>query len=248
MSGWRWASRVGRREAVDKFWTDRMETMSTSIVAEYENKLAEMQAELNQSHSVLEQERAMRNQLYEDLMGQFRRGVCAFNLEALGVLKPTDEAARMMSEMGKEAPPSRSMASANGMPSFDEMDRNGDGVLDRQEYDDAMRHMKKSASAPMQQCNAAPTVTSHMKSRSGLSQGKVTVRSTLLHHNQQQETVRGMMGAVEQENFKESSKPLVQRNIGRGVPSRRTDHSDQHTPRLREIPPSAHPHATQFQR
>ena len=72
MSGWRWASRVGRREAVDKFWTDRMEvqsmnlmvdstvlllqTMSTSIVAEYENKLAEMQAELNQSHSVLEQE------------------------------------------------------------------------------------------------------------------------------------------------------------------------------------------------
>jgi len=84
MSGWRWASRVGRREAVDKFWTDKMETMSTSIVAEYENRLAEMQHELSQAYSALEAERAQRNQLYEDLMNQFRRGVCAFNLEALG--------------------------------------------------------------------------------------------------------------------------------------------------------------------
>ena len=49
MSGWRWASRVGRREAVDAFWTDKMQTMSTSIVAEYENRLAEMQHELNQA-------------------------------------------------------------------------------------------------------------------------------------------------------------------------------------------------------
>ena len=32
-------------------------------------------------------------------MGQFRRGVCAFNLEALGVLKPTDEADEVMKSM-----------------------------------------------------------------------------------------------------------------------------------------------------
>ena len=58
MSGWRWASRVGRREAVDAFWTDKMQTMSTSIVAEYENRLAEMQHELNSAYGALEQEKA----------------------------------------------------------------------------------------------------------------------------------------------------------------------------------------------
>jgi len=84
-----------------------------------------MQHELNQAYGALDQEKvptnepqpdpnsrddplvssqAQRNQLYEDLMGQFRRGVCAFNLEALGVLKPTDEADEVMQAMKSSMP------------------------------------------------------------------------------------------------------------------------------------------------
>ena len=65
-----------------------MEAMSTSIVAEYETQLAAMQAELAAASRELHAERCSRSKLYEDLMSQFRRGVCAFNLEALSTLKP----------------------------------------------------------------------------------------------------------------------------------------------------------------
>lgn len=85
---WRDETRIGRRVAVDKFWQGKMESMSTSIVAEYETQLAAMQAELGQAKRQLQEERASRSQLYDDLMSQFRRGVCAFNLEALAALKP----------------------------------------------------------------------------------------------------------------------------------------------------------------
>merc|ERR1711939_373113 len=170
MSGWRRASRVGRREAVDKFWTDKMETMSTSIVAEYENKLAEMQHELNQAYGALEAERAQRNQLYEDLMNQFRRGVCAFNLEALGVLKPTDEADKVMVDMASGI----QMGLPLGTP------------------------VPQSVPLQQQQRNA-PRVVAHKKVRTGLPQGKVVVRSKAT-------------AGVEQENVRDSGKPLVQRN------------------------------------
>jgi len=210
LSGWRWASRVGRREAVDSFWTDKMQTMSTSIVAEYENRLAEMQHELNSAYGALEQEKAQRNQLYEDLMGQFRRGVCAFNLEALGVLKPTDEADEVMQHM--------SAAMQGGIPSVQPLKQQ------------PLQPKNLAASNSMQQ-QQQPRVQAHKKvMRQGLPQGRamtqgVTVRSR----------TAGPMTAsgVEQENYgsdigvmPQQQRPMVQRNAmapGAG--------------RLRQIPP-----------
>eukprot|EP00658_Telonema_sp_P-2_P018778 TRINITY_DN17357_c0_g1_i1.p1 TRINITY_DN17357_c0_g1~~TRINITY_DN17357_c0_g1_i1.p1 ORF type:complete len:200 (+),score=51.53 TRINITY_DN17357_c0_g1_i1:166-765(+) len=92
MGDWREVTRLGRRTAVDQFWQNKMESMSTSIVAEYENQMAAMQAELMAARRELDEERQSRSKLYDDLMSQFRRGVCAFNLEALAALKPEDAA------------------------------------------------------------------------------------------------------------------------------------------------------------
>lgn len=74
----------------------------------------------------------------------------------------------------------------------------------------------------------APRVIAHKKMRTGLPQGKVVVRSKGLND----------------ENVRDSGKPLVQRN----APARRFVESERDTPRLREIPPSAHPHPTQLER
>ena len=195
-------------------------------------------------------------------MGQFRRGVCAFNLEALGVLKPTDEAERVMTDFASMA--SRGMGGSNifsGAPT-------GQSMMGGMSLGTVVSHHHGSTAVSMGQQGKlrdpspgvssmhrnsvtshvtpsvvahVPTVTSHVPHgsalRSGLPQGKVAVRSRI---------------AIEQENViprENASKPIVQRAMpgnGNMVGIRGSFDSDQHTPRLREIPPSAHPHPTQL--
>ena len=93
-----------------------------------------------------------------------------------------------------------------------------------------MQRNEHNAERPVQQQQRnTQRMVSQKKMRPGLPQGKVVVRSKAT-------------AGVEQENVRD--KPLVQRN----APLRRSVDSDRETPRLREIPPSAHPHPNQFHR
>ena len=140
------------------------------------------------------------------------------------MLKPTDEADKVMGELAAGGIP---MGIPMGAPMnpMQQMQQQMQHTMQQQ-----MQRNEHNAERPVQQQQRnTQRMVSQKKMRPGLPQGKVVVRSKAT-------------AGVEQENVRD--KPLVQRN----APLRRSVDSDRETPRLREIPPSAHPHPNQFHR
>eukprot|EP01112_Ceratiomyxa_fruticulosa_P015153 TRINITY_DN4427_c0_g1_i1.p1 TRINITY_DN4427_c0_g1~~TRINITY_DN4427_c0_g1_i1.p1 ORF type:complete len:590 (-),score=144.58 TRINITY_DN4427_c0_g1_i1:136-1905(-) len=79
------SSKVSREREYDT----KINEMSGRIIQSYEDELLRLRNELALAHNELQRKAEQQTRLEEDMKRAFMRGMCALNLEAMSVLKPT---------------------------------------------------------------------------------------------------------------------------------------------------------------
>lgn len=78
-----------RKVTREREFDSKMSDMSTKIIQSYEDELIRLRNELALAHNELQRKSEQQTRLEEDMKRAFMRGMCALNLEAMSVLKPT---------------------------------------------------------------------------------------------------------------------------------------------------------------
>lgn len=82
-----------RKINIDAAWHQKIEQVSNSIIAQYEQELAKLRSQLEMAHQQIEVFNTEKQKMHSEMKKAFMRGVTALNLEAMTMFSSTTKGA-----------------------------------------------------------------------------------------------------------------------------------------------------------